>query len=385
MNRPCRWLLIVAALIAYGSLFPFGFALPASFGAFWSELLAQRRLWTGLGDVAGNILLFVPLGVSGVLCVGRARMTVLRGALLLVAATAFSFAVQVLQVFEPVRDPALSDVFWNALGTLAGIVAGVAVERHVALLPRAAWARSRFAVLLIAAWTAAELWPFVPALDWFALKQALKGLLRAADFSVASFAYHLASVLALGLLLAACSPTPRVGARLALLVFGVLAGKLVLYASPLLPSFALGAVAGVALWAGWGARLGRPVLLAALGAMLAAYTVRALVPFELRSAPAPFAWIPFQALLQGSMMANVRSLLAQLFALGTMLWLVERVGGRVAGAAAALALWVGLVEWAQRWIVGRTPDVTMPLLVIALAVVLVRIGRDEARPPPAIV
>lgn len=385
MDKPCRWPLIVAALIAYGSLYPFGFALPQSFGAFWNELLAQRRLWTGLGDVAGNVLLFVPLGASGVLCVGARRMTAVRAALLLAAASAFSFAVQVLQAFEPTRDPALSDVLWNALGTVAGIVGALALERHVALLPRAAWARSRFAVLLVAAWAAAELWPFVPSLDWFAIKQTLKALADLSRFGVASFAYHLASVLALGLLLVECSPTPRVLGRLALLVFGVLAGKLVLQASPLSSSFALACVAGVGVWAAWGARFGRSALLATLAAMVAAYTVRSLAPFELRGAPAPFDWIPFQALLEGSMSANVRSLLAQLFAFGAMLWLVDRAGGRLSGAAAALALWVGLIEFAQRWIVGRTPDITPPLLVIALAVVLARIGRGEARRQTAIV
>ena len=42
------------------------------------------------------------------LCVGVRRMTAARAALLLAAASAFSFAVQVLQVFEPTRDPALA-------------------------------------------------------------------------------------------------------------------------------------------------------------------------------------------------------------------------------------------------------------------------------------
>jgi hypothetical protein len=196
---------------------------------------------------------------------------------------------------------------------------------------------------------------------------------------VASFAYDLASVLALGMLLVECSPTPRVLGRLALLVFGVLAGKLVLQASPLSSSFAAACLAGVAVWAAWGARFGRGALLATLAAMLAGYTALALAPFELLEVPAPFDWIPFQALLEGSMSANVRSLLAQLFAFGAMLWLVDRAGGRVSGAATPLALWVGLIEFAQRWIVGRTPDITPPLLVIALAVVLARIGRGEAR------
>jgi VanZ family protein len=378
VDKPCRWPLIVAALIAYGSLYPFGFALPASFGAFWNELLAQRRLWTGLGDVAGNVLLFIPLGAAAVLCVGARHLTVLRAAQLLVAASVFSFAVQVLQVFEPTRNPALSDVFWNAIGSGVGIGAGFALERYVALLPRAAWGRSRVALVLIVAWVAAELWPFVPSLDGYAIKQTLKPLLLAPSFSLPSFVYHFVGVLVLGMLLAASAATPRVGLRLAALVLGVLAGKLLFQAAPLSFSFASASVAGVAAWAAGAARLGRGATLVLLGALLAAYTLRALAPFELRGVPEPFRWIPFQALLEGSMSANVRSLLAQLFAFGAMLWLVERAGARLPGAAAALALWVGLIEVAQMWIVGRTPDITPALLVIAIAIVLARLDRGEA-------
>jgi VanZ family protein len=385
MAQTCRWPLIVAALIAYGSLYPFGFALPPSFGAFWNELLAQRRLWTGLGDVAGNVLLFVPLGAAGVLCAGARRLTAARAAMLLGGASAFSFAVQVLQVFEPTRDPALSDVFWNALGTVAGIAAALALEGYVSLLPRAAWARSRFAVLLIAAWAAAELWPFVPSLDWFAIKQALKALAVPSNFGVASFAFHFASVLVLGMLLAESAPTPRVGLRLAALVLGVLGGKLVLHAAPLSLAFAVACLAALAAWPLFVRRAGRAAMLAALATMLAAYTVRSLAPLELRSVPAPFAWLPFEAMLVGSMSANVRSLLTQLFAFGAMLWLIDRAGGRLPGAAVALALWVGLIEVAQRWIVGRTPDITPSLLVIGLAVVLARIDRGAARPRGALV
>jgi hypothetical protein len=83
-------------------------------------------------------------------------------------------------------------------------------------------------------------------------------------------------------------------------------------------------------------------------------------------------------MLEGSMAANVRSLVALLFAFGAMLWLVERAGGRVLGVAGALAVWVGLVEAAQMWIVGRTPDITPSLLLIGLALVFERLRRAES-------
>jgi VanZ family protein len=378
MDKACRWPLVVAGLIAYGSLYPFGFAMPVSLDAFWDELLAQRRLWTGFGDVAGNVLLFMPLGAAGVLCIGAHRLTVLRAAKLLAAGVAFALAVQVLQVFEPTRNPALSDVFWNALGTVVGIGTGAAVERYVSALPRPAWPRSRFAVALIAAWVAAELWPFVPSLDWSAIKQVLKPVVLAPSFGFASFAYHFASVLVLGMLLQASGPPADAARRLWLLVTFVLGGKLVFSGATLSLSFVAACLAGAALWRIVAARLGASATLVLLAAMLGSFTLRSLAPLELRAAPEPFGWIPFQALLEGSMSANVRSLLAQLFAFGAMLWLVERAGGRLPGAAAALAVWVGLIEVAQMWIVGRTPDITPSFLVIGIALVFDRLKRTEA-------
>ena len=379
MKKTCRWPLLVAALIAYGSLYPFGFAMPASFAAFWNELLAQRRLWTGFGDVAGNVLLFMPLGAAGVLCVGAHRFTHLQGVMLLAGSTAFAFAVQVLQVFEPTRDPALSDVFWNALGTGAGIAVALVAEHHLSSLPRHVWPRSRFSVVLIVAWATAELWPFVPSLDWYAVKQILRPVALAPSFSVASFVYHLVSVLVLGMLVESSTQKRGAAWRLALLVFGVLAGKLVFQGASLSLSFVAACVAGVVVWSAVGARLTSRATLVLLGALVAAYTFRSLEPFELRSVPAAFRWIPFQGLLEGSMEANVRSLASLAFAFGAMLWLVERAGGRPLGAAAALALWVGLIEVAQMWIVGRTSDLTPPVLMLGLALVFERLKRAETR------
>ena len=47
------------------------------------------------------------------------------------------------------------------------------------------------------------------------------------------------------------------------------------------------------------------------------------------------------------------------------------------GTAVTLAIWVGLIEVAQRWIVGRTPDITPSLLLIALALVFARLREVE--------
>jgi len=379
MNSPCRWSAVLAALIAYGSLFPFRFALLPERGGFWSAMTADSRVWTGFGDVAGNVALFLPLGALGALCIGARCFSAAKGLALALASAAFAFLIQALQVYLPGRQPSLSDVLWNAVGTALGIGVGLVAERYVTSLPKVAWPRSRIVLVLIAAWVTAELWPFVPALDWFAIKEKLRPLILAPSLSFASATYHLVSVAVLGMMLESMESAASATRWLSLLVAGVLGAKLILWGAPLSFSFAVGTILGVVTWAFFGDRLGRRACAVLLAALIVAFTLRSLVPFELRAAPAPFKWVPFASLLEGEMSVNLRSLAAAVFAFGAMLWLVDRAGGRIAGMTAALAVWVLVIELAQMWIVGRTPDITPPILVGATGLLFARLKAREVR------
>ena len=372
VHKPCRWAAVLAALITYGSLYPFRFALFPEVGGFWTAMLAEQRVWTGFGDVAGNVALFVPLGALGVLCIGAQRFGAGQGLALVLAGAVFAFVIQVLQVYLPSRNPALADVLWNSVGTALGIAIGLVSERYVRSLPEIAWSRSRIVLVLLAAWVAAELWPFVPALDWFEIKEKLKPLIFSPSLSVASATYHLVSVGVLGMMLESME-SAHATRLLALLVAGVLGAKLLLWGAPLSFSFVVGTVLGLVLWALFGHRLGQRTGGVLFAALMVAFTLRSLMPFELRAAPETFKWVPFASMLEGEMSVNLRSLAATVFAFGAMLWLVDRVGGRIAGTTAALALWVLLIELGQMWIVERTPDITPPLLVVATGVLFFRL------------
>jgi len=50
-----------------------------------------------------------------------------------------------------------------------------------------------------------------------------------------------------------------------------------------------------------------------------------------------------------------------------LLWLVQKMGGRIKGVAVGLAIWASLLELTQMGLLGRTADVTEPLLVLLLA------------------
>jgi len=158
----------LAALVLYGSLYPFDFALPAraDVAAFWLDW----RLANSIGDVLGNVALFVPWGTVWM----WTRVGSTTRALLLAGTSGLALALlaQVLQLGVPARTAQLSDVVWNGMG----IACGLAIA---ALVPRPTLqgdGERRTTALLLALCLAAAWMPLVPSLDWSLVKQHLKAL-----------------------------------------------------------------------------------------------------------------------------------------------------------------------------------------------------------------
>ena len=368
-------------LVAYGSLYPFEFVRPASDAEAWRVFITNLSLWTSAGDVVGNVLLCIPLGLFAGGVVGPARH---RRALLAAVFgfnVAWVFALQVAQIYFPPRDASLSDAFWNTVGILLGMGIAVPFER-IAQRPGRIWRTDALVpVCLVVAWLATQLAPFVPSLDWQLMKDALKPLLRDPQIEPVALVFSAARVLAAGILLDAIllPGQPRVR-RFALLLGAVLGAKLLIVNQRLTPNNVLGFSAGFAAWcalakAGRGRSNG-----VALALLFIAYTLESVLPFQFRASPEPMHLLPFEALLEGAMEVNAWSLVEAGFVFGTMLWMSMRSGGSVTGVSIALAAWVGLMEWAQRWIVGRTSDITMPMLVLAIGFVLRRLHVAQAGP-----
>lgn len=130
-RRVVRWLVLVyVVLVTLGSLYPWHFAWPPSLSEAWAHMMNQRSWWTGLRDVAANVVLFVPAGVLGWALLRPSRSLMLLGAVLVIGVgVAFAFALQVVQIFVPRRDAAWSDVVWNTLGLLGGLLLAKPVLR----------------------------------------------------------------------------------------------------------------------------------------------------------------------------------------------------------------------------------------------------------------
>jgi hypothetical protein len=97
-------------------------------------------------------------------------------------------------------------------------------------------------------------------------------------------------------------------------------------------------------------------------AALAWFTLDELRPFEFADSLGEFHWLPFAALLQGSLVANTWALTWHLFWLGAVMLLADAQGVRPAPVAVALSLWALALEVLQMLLPGRVADVT-PLLL----------------------
>ncbi|MEH6567741.1 MAG: hypothetical protein V7709_01610 [Halioglobus sp.] len=100
----------------------------------------------------------------------------------------------------------------------------------------------------------------------------------------------------------------------------------------------------------------------------------------LRNETATFSWIPFSGFLQGSMLVNSTVLCQKLFVLGSMAFLLcrDHLNRKLISIVIALAL-ISL-EILQKWIASGTPEITDPLLFIAIVWLFSTFVRHETAP-----
>ncbi len=361
--RRVWWLALT--LIAYGSLYPLQFAAPAAND--WHEFIDSWGARSSLGDILGNIALFVPYGLCGLLALHRHHGMVLRVLLVGVSALAFAAVLQVAQLFIPTRVPTLIDVVWNAMGTGLGIAAGYGLGAH---LGRRNLTTSTLPVpgLLVLAWLLIELLPLVPSLDYEALQESFKPLLHNPGWNTVDALLAASSVFAIGHLLLASLPRRNAWPALIVLLVTATLGKVVVLTQaltvPVLIGWGLGVVAVLGCERIDQARRAALVF----WTLLTCYTVAALEPFVFSAQPRAFNWVPFADVLRGRMLNNVSALAPRLFVYAVVLWLCSRP--RLLATALAVAAWVTLLEITQIWLPGRVATISEPMWVLLVALLM---------------
>jgi hypothetical protein len=117
-----------------------------------------------------------------------------------------------------------------------------------------------------------------------------------------------------------------------------------------------------------------PLLLRAprcAGAALAiTLLARELAPYHLASAPASFHFIPMEAVLSADWFFAVLIITHKAFVYAAVIYLLGAPNALVPAIMAVTAC-LAVLEWFQRYLPGRVPEITDPLLALVLGVALV--------------
>lgn len=243
------WLatLIIAAVILYGSFYPFEFRVPASGIGPIATFLASIGQRPGRGDFIANILLYLPFGFFFVLSHGSDRqaaclpVVVLGGALL-------SLSVELTQYYDAGRVTAFSDFYTNTLGTLLGGLAALPIGASFRLPYIGEVTARPIPTLLIIAWLGYRMYPYVPTIDLHKYWNALKPIVLTPSLTSYDL-FHQATIwLALYALIEAAAGRRRSGFLAPMFAILVLCGKILIVNTVLRLAEPVGAATAFVVW-----------------------------------------------------------------------------------------------------------------------------------------
>jgi VanZ family protein len=369
------WLLIiVVALIAYGSLYPFNFKPDAIEGGVFAAL--ERLSWAraGRSDHIANVLLYLPLGF----CLFLWLATRLRRVPALLLATllgaSLSLAIEVAQVYVSARVPSLKDLALNTLGTALGaggglLWRGIARLMHMPTREESPQ-RDPGAALVVASWLIFRFAPFIPQLDLGKLKAALRPLFEPQWDPVSIFIY-LACWLTVNQAIGSLVRRSRRLEALLFVIAAVLVGRLIVTNQSFVADelCALLLLLPLLVFMHRATEQVRSTIL--LGSLTAALIIETLAPFDFAVPAADFDFWPFLIWFELGPSAAFEatawmSLLGRLFLFTALLWLLRARGLRVQSATACVVALVLAIEIAQLWLPGEDSSITDPVLALAL-------------------
>lgn len=366
-----RLLLLAIALIVYGSLYPFQFEITDRAA---TPLLAVLQGWPDsfnrfvLRDVFLNVAIYLPLGLAAAGFFLRRHRRRIAIAAALVLPFALSLTMELLQVYEPRRDPSALDVLSNTLGAALGVALAVMAEgalRRFETHHTRELAGPGAALLLV--WAVAEFFPLIPALGRTHVAEILRELIHRREFSPVEMWLGAAEWFAVALALRTVWPRLRFE-WLAALAGLSLAAQLVINERALTLEEILAAALGLLLWyiapdkrrARW-----------SIGMLASAILLRELQPFYLLAVPQRFSWIPFAATLESSREGAVIVIARKAFDYGAMIFALHTGANwkyPLAGAVTAAALFV--TEAIETYLPGRTPEITDSIVAVIMMAIL---------------
>ncbi len=370
--------LAYAALIVYGSLYPFSgwtirgvglfaFLIPEWPGHHWARV-----------DMVTNVLAYMPLGLL------LARWWRNRGAtfgaiaISTLIGASLSFSMEFTQQFLPSRVADLDDLLTNTLGTLLGaLVVGVmksdSLPWKIVMRRRDLWFRAGrlvdLGLIAIVLWALSQLTPLVPSFDVGNLRHGLSPIWQTLQhperFSYTQWATYEFYVTGLALLaMTLAAPGQRVFVRFFAFVACVLLSKIVIVMRQLSLEAATGALAALV--------LALPFLLLrtkAVAAVSALFIAGGFAIAQLASDPAgvthAYNWTPLVEHMENPL-TGIASILEVVWPAAALAYLARFASQRrlvAVGGTLALALAAFGLGWNQQYLPGRYGDFTVVLLM----------------------
>jgi VanZ family protein len=359
-------LALVAIFIVYGSLYPFAFrARPGDAGSF-RTLLGTWQEWDRRGDLLSNILLYMPFGFLATHTLRGRTPAALRALLAVLAGTALSASMELMQFYDEGRVSSMGDVYANAIGTAIGATISALLGASMRWPFVRELGANPDASLLLAMFLGYRLYPYVPVIDLHKYLRAIHGLLQQPIPQANDLARFAVTWLFIALVVEALYGLRRWFLLFPALALGVFAARILIVDLTLTSADVAGAIVAFALWAGPLRRLaGRPSLLACLFAGLVA--AQRLEPFTFTPiALRGFGWVPFWSLMNGSISVAMQAFFEKFYQYGGLIWLIRRCGVSLAGATALTAALLAATSYAELYLPGRSGEITDAAMAILI-------------------
>lgn len=357
-----KTLLVITLLIIYGSLYPGDFLTPEpdALEKFFTDL----RWTTSLSDMLGNVMLFVPFGLVSSLVTVTHYHSRTRLVLFFFSGFILAFALQIAQVWLPSRSAILADVIWNLVGLCIGIIIAHFVKKFTQTRIHALDTKIIIPLATLILWMISELVPLVPAIDLQKFKDALKPLFLEFDLDFPTALLHMAGILLAASVLKVVTHSPL--RWLTLILLTVIVGKITIISLQLDITTLVGLTTGYLFSIALLYLETSKLLAISFWVLLLAGTLERITPFVLAS-DGTLSLIPFATMLKGSMQISAVGLSQSLFIYTALLWLTQKMGGNFKGITIAVVIWTVFIELTQMTLLGRTADITEPLLVIFIS------------------
>jgi VanZ family protein len=362
--------LVVLAGIVYVSLYPFHWRASHLIGGPLHQFALSWNRWPeSRGDFIANILLYMPWGFFCVRSLGRSRPSALRVLIATALGCALSLTMEIAQFYVPERYTDMRDVYSNTLGSLCGAVAGLTLIGNSRMNILRDSRIAPFPALLLAAFVASRLYPFVPTIDAHKYLAAVRPLLNTAALSKADL--FLAGITWLVVCYLSEALFGKRSALLAsvLIAAAVFVGDVVIVDAKLSLASVLGASVAYLLWFALLRFIPGRVSLIAI-AFAAVMMITRLLPFRLSPVGHGFEWVPFLALLRAPIDVGLPAMIEKFFLYGGLIWLLMRAGLRLWRATVAVALLLLFSSIVEMYMPGRSAGITDALLALLIGTLL---------------